>query len=634
MKLRHASALILAFIAMAACEAPAGKPRQTEGDRLHGLFHREWEHAMRESPQWASALGDLRYNDRWESLSIESFKARHEHDRQLLRELDSFDPARLSEADRLNLRLFRRQNADALEMYPYQWHLLPLTHRGGPQTLHDLADSLRFETVKDYEDWLSRMRAVPEHLEQATALMREGMRLGMVHARVVMRRVPKQVRSQLVKDPTESLFYKPFTHMPESLPEADRTRLQEEAQAVIARRIVPVYRAFLEFFEEEYLPACTVKVGVWQLPRGQEMYAAMARRHTTTKLTAHEIHEIGLSEVARIRAEMEQVIEQVGFEGTFEEFLVHLRTDPKFYYKDPQQLLEAYRALSKEIDPLVVKLFRTLPRMPYGVEPIPDQVAPDTTTAYYQGPAADGSRAGAYFVNLHKPETRPIYEMEALSLHEAVPGHHFQIALAMELGDLPAFRKHARFTAYIEGWGLYAESLGEELGLYKDPYSKFGQLTYEMWRACRLVVDTGMHHHAWTRRQAIDFMKANTAKSELDIVNEVDRYIAWPGQALAYKIGELKIQELRKKAAQALGDRFDIRDYHEVVLLSGAVPLDVLEENVTRWMDRTLQDAGRKPAAATAEVKPESPSDSPRDAPASKGKPRRRGPSSLNYRGR
>jgi prolyl oligopeptidase len=552
--------------------------------RLHALFKDEWEYTLRENPTFASTLGDRRYNDRWPDVSLTAIERRHEHDKAVLQRLAAIDANALSEADKLNYTLFRKEYEAEIESHQYRWYLLPVNQRGGIQTADELADSLRFASIKDYEDWIARLRAFPTYMDQTIALMREGTKAGMAHPKVIMERVPAQVAAQIVGDPADSLFFKPFQRLPDEISQGDRDRLIQQATQAIAEQIIPSFRRFHTFFVNAYLPACPDRVGVWQMPRGKEMYAFRARQFTTTNLTPEEIHQIGQREVKRIRAAMEKIIEQVKFKGTFEEFLHFLRTDPQFCFQSPQDLLQGYRALCKRIDPALVKLFGKLPRMPYGIEPIPDAIAPDTTTAYYRPPAADGSRAGTYFVNLYKPEVRPKYEMEALSIHEAVPGHHLQIALAMELGELPAFRRFGGYTAFVEGWGLYSESLGEELGFYKDPYSKFGQLTYEMWRAVRLVVDTGMHYFGWSRQQAIDFFKANAAKTELDIINEIDRYIGWPGQALAYKIGELKIKELRARAQKELSDRFDIRDFHDVVLGSGAVPLDVLEANINAWI--------------------------------------------------
>ena len=571
------------MIASANAALPGDNPA---AEALAAIFNAEWEWALREDPTFASHLGDLRYNDRWPDASLRAFARRHEHRQSVLKQLDAIEVKLLSADDKLNYRLFRRQYEIDVEEFPFHWHLVPVNHRDGIQDAGSFADALRFATAKDYTDWLARLDAFPAYMDETIELMRAGIQEKMLLPKVVMERVSAQIRRQIVDDPEKSLFYKPFRSFPDdpNLSQAGRAKLAAAARQAINEKIVPAYRKFAEFFDNEYFPACPDKIGAGLLPHGQELYAFRARQFTTTKLTPQEIHDIGLTEVRRIRAEMEQIVREVGYPGTFPQFLEFLRTDPQFYFKDANELLAAYLILCKKIDPQLPKLFRKLPRIPYGVEAIPEHIAPDTTTAYYRQPSADGSRAGTYFVNLYRPEVRPKYEMEALSLHEAVPGHHLQIALATELEGLPTFRRFTAFTAYVEGWALYAERLGSDLGLYRDPYSKFGQLTYEMWRAVRLVVDTGMHSMGWTRQQAIDFFAANTAKTEHDIANEIDRYISWPGQALAYKIGELKIRELRQRAEKRFGEQFDIREFHDVVLRQGAVPLDVLEEIVNAWI--------------------------------------------------
>jgi len=573
-----AGCLLLAVLSVARAEDATATRRFGE------LLRAEWEWTLRESPTFASHLGDDRYNARWPDVSPAAIARRHRHQQEVLAALDAIEPQQLSPVDRLNHRLYRREVAEQVELHPFRWHLVPLDQRSGIQTENDLADAMSFRTVKDYEDWIARLHGLPVFMDQTIELMRAGIAERIVHARVVMERLPQQIGRQIVDDPADSPYYKPLKTMPAEIAPAEQERLRRAAAEAIRERVVPAYRTFARFFAGEYLPACFPEVGAWQLPRGDEFYALRTRQFTTTNLTPDEIHAIGLKEVARIRERMEAVVREVGFPGTFPEFLQHLRTEKRFYYDSPEALLDAYLALCKRIDPELTKLFGTLPRIPYGIRPIPEQIAADTTTAYYRQPSADGARPGTFFVNLHRPEMRPKYEMEALALHESVPGHHLQLALQAELGDLPPFRRHGGCTAYVEGWGLYAESLGDELGCYRDPYARFGQLTYEMWRAVRLVVDTGLHAKRWTRRQAIEYFRENAAKSELDIVNEIDRYIAWPGQALAYKIGELKIKELRQRASRRLGQRFDVRDFHDVVLRQGAVPLEVLEAIVDEWL--------------------------------------------------
>jgi uncharacterized protein (DUF885 family) len=589
-------AFLLALLTISTMQAQT-KPASSApvAQTLHALFDAEWEYTMRENPTYASVLGDKRYNDRWEDASLANVEKQHQHTLDVQKKLAAIDRGKLSKTDQINYDMFKRDNDNALDDYQFKTYLLPLNQRDGIQTLDGFTHNLTFNTTKDFQDWVARLNAFPTLMDQTIALMREGIVQKVMHPKVIMQRVPAQIDKQLVA-PEESGYYKPFKEMPNSVPAADQQRLQAAAKEAVANKVIPAYKKLKEFFVNEYLPASYDQVGAWQRPNGDKAYAFYVREYTTTDLTPDQIHEIGLKEVARIKAEMEQIKEKAGFKGTMPEFFNFLRTDPQFFYKTPEELLTSYRARAKRIDPMLVKLFKTLPRLPYGVEPIPDIEAPDTTTAYYSQGSADGTRAGTYFVNLYKPETRPKWEMMALSLHESVPGHHLQISRGMELGEIPKFRRYGYLSSFGEGWGLYAESLGDEMGLYNDPYDKFGQLTYDMWRAVRLVVDTGIHAKKWTRQQAIDYFMQNAAKTQQDVVNEVDRYIAWPGQALSYKMGQLKIRELRTKATQELGPKFDVREFHDVVIGQGAVPLDVLEKIVNAWI------AEKKSQPATAKI--------------------------------
>lgn len=555
-----------------------------EGQRLHAFFAEQWERGLRERPEGASFQGDLRFNDRWTDQSLAAIAGREAADREALATLKRFDRSRLSPADQLNYDTALWLQEKSVQRQAFREYLQPISHQGGIQTADGVAEALNFARVKDYRDWLARMRALPVAVDQTIALLREGVKAGNLPPRVLMQRVPPQIAAQIVDDPANSPFYRPFATFPAGVSEADRSALQAEARQVIAERIVPAYRKLLTYFEQDYLPRTRTGIAVSDQPGGKAYYDFLAADYTTTALTADEIHAIGLKEVARIRAEMEKIKAEVGFQGLLGEFFAFMRTDPRFFEKTPDALLQRYRAVAKRIDPELVKVFRTIPRQPYGVRPIPDNIAPDTTTAYYQQGAADGSRAGFYYVNLYKPESRPTWEMIPLSLHEAVPGHHFQFARGLELPDAPMFRRTAYFVAYGEGWGLYAEQLGHEMGLYEDPYDRMGQLAYEMWRAVRLVVDTGMHAKGWSRERAIAYFKDNAPKAELDIVNEIDRYIGTPGQALAYKIGQLKISELRARAAAALGPKFDLRDFNDAVLETGSVPLETLERHIDAWI--------------------------------------------------
>lgn len=563
--------------------APAA---ETAGQTLSDFLTAEWDYKLAQTPVYASTLGDHRFDDRWEDVSLAAIDARHTHDVQALACLRAIDRAALSSADQINFDLYARALQTGIEEHVFRFYLCPLSQQGGVQSLDDTIEALRFTTPKDFENWCARLEKLPTLLDQTTALMREGMRAKILLPKIVMGRVTDQLTHQTVDKPEDSPFFKPFRSFPAAVSGTEQAAFTARARQAIADGVLPAYRAFKTFYDTEYLPACFDGVGIWQIPDGEKAYAFYACRHTTTNLTPEQIYHVGVDEVDRITGEMIDLEKRFGFNGTLAEFFHYLRTDPKFFFQTPEELFNAYKVQAKTTDPLLPRLFKTLPRLPYGVEPIPAATAPDTYTAFYRPGAADGTRAGMFCVNLYKPETRPKWEMTALALHESVPGHHLQISLVQELGTLPAFRRNGwgDYTAFVEGWALYAEFLGEEMGEYNDPYAKFGELTYEMWRAVRLVVDTGIHYYHWDRQKAIEYFTAHAPKSELDIANEVDRYIAWPGQALAYKIGQLKIKELRARATTVLGPKFDVREFHDAVLGGGALPLDVLERRIDEWI--------------------------------------------------
>ena len=578
--IRRSTAILLALLTFPVLAGPT--------EDLHALFDEAFEWRLKEYPVLASSLGDRRYNTEWTDNSIEAIERRHEDTAAFLARLYAIDRTALSEEDQLNHELFRRQLQDSIDAHAFKGYLVPFGQRGGIQNLENITNQLRLASVQDYEDWLARMGKINVVVEQTIDRAERGRKEGLVSPRVLMDRLPSQISAQVVDEAEDSPFYRVFETMPASIGAADQARLRAAAVETIEDTVLPAYRRLSRYFNDTYLEAARESIGLSELPNGEAWYEHRARRFTTTRMTPDEIHRLGLAEVKRIRDDMMGIIEEVGFDGGFQDFLEFLRTDPQFYFDNPDDLYREYLATSKRIDPELVKLFGKLPRMPYGVKPIPDSIAPDTTTAYYSRPAADGSRAGIYWVNLYKPEARPKYEIEVLSVHEAMPGHHLQIALQQELPDMPKFRRFMGFTAFVEGWGLYSEDLGYDLGLYKDPYSRFGALTYEMWRAVRLVVDPGIHYKGWTRQQAIDFFTDNAAKSEHDIVNEIDRYILMPGQALAYKVGQLKIRSLRADAERRLGDQFDIRAFHDVWLGGGALPLDILQQRMDAWIESQL----------------------------------------------
>ena len=547
------------------------------------FLDKNWQDSLEKSPLFASLLGDKRYDEEVSSNSIEDFFIEKEYESYVLDVLSQIDPNNLSEEDQLNYRLLKSDYEISLEGREYPGYYMRLNQRGGVQDYYLYGNRLNFTDLQSYKNWFERVKGYTQNVRNSLEINKEGLELGYTQPKLVTRGVSAQIGAMLEKDLEDHPYFKIFKNVGDVASSEDALALQNEVKGYIQNVLNPTYQELYDFLVNEYLPESRDTIGISDVPNGKDWYEYLARYHTTTNLTPDEIHEIGLREVAKIRAEMEDIIEQVGWEGDFNSFLQYLRTDPRFYYETGEELLQAYRAMSKEIDAYMPTLFNKLPRAPYGVIPIPMESAPFTTTAYYNAPSK--GRPGYYYANLYMPEVRPKYEIPVLSVHEAVPGHHHQISLAQEMENVPNFRKYLSITAFVEGWGLYSEQLGESMGIYDDPYDKFGQLTYDMWRAVRLVVDTGMHYKNWSREDAVNLFLENTAKTEQDINNEVDRYIAWPGQALAYKIGQLKIMELRDKSKEALGDDFDIKDFHDHILSFGSIPLNILEEKVDEFIE-------------------------------------------------
>ncbi|MFP3940219.1 MAG: DUF885 domain-containing protein [Thermoanaerobaculia bacterium] len=559
---------------------------QDAATRLHDLFESEWEWRLEENPLLATNVGRHEYNDRLGSAAPEDLERRAERTREFLDDLAAIDRSDLGTQDRVSYDMFRRQLDDRITSHEFGTWQVPINADSGfHMTLARLPEEVPLATVDDHEDYLARLRELPRYFEEQIGNMRRGLERGMTVPRVVLDGYEQTIAAHVVDDATESVFWAPFEELPVGVPASEHERLRSEGREAILEAAVPAYRSFHRFMVDEYIPGARESLGASELPDGEAYYAYLVRSFTTLDITPEEVHEIGLEEVERIHAEMLDVIEETGFEGTFDEFIELLRTDPRFYPETPEELLKEAAWIAKRMDGELPALFKTLPRLPYTVEPVPDHMAPKYTAGRYVGPPEGSTRPGIYWVNTYDLPSRSLYTLEALTLHEAVPGHHLQTALAREIEGLPEFRRYSYLSAFGEGWGLYSERLGLEAGFYTDPYSNFGRLTYEMWRACRLVVDTGIHAMGWSRERAMDYLAEHTALSLHEVRTETDRYISWPGQALAYKMGEIEIRRLRREAEEALGTDFDVREFHDAVLLHGSVPLPVLEDNVERWIE-------------------------------------------------
>ena len=561
----------------------------TTAAELDTLYAEYWEESLKLNPINATFIGDKRYNDQLPNFfSADYRKQTGEFNRRWLQRLQGLDVSKVEGQARLSHEILVEslQEQIAGEAFP-DWQQPINQFFSVPNYIVMLgsgSSAQPFKTVKDYDDWLARAGKVPALFEQAIANMREGVQAGVVQPRLLMQKVLPQLDGVVSDDPQKTPFWGPISNLPADFSDTDKKRLTEAYTAMINQQLVPAFRGLRTYLADEYIPVARETHGLGALPNGAEWYAHLAKSTTTTSLTPAEIHQIGLDEVARLRTELEQLKTEVGFEGDLKSFFKYMSTDPKFTFKSEDAILKDYRDLEAKVNQKVPELFSLMPKAAFEIRPVEAFRAASEAAGSYMSPSEDGTRPGIFYLNTYDLPARKSWARDSLYLHEAIPGHHFQLALQQELKDVPAFRRFGGQTAYIEGWGLYAESLGKELGVYADPYQRFGQLSAEIWRAIRLVVDTGLHSKGWTREQVLEYMHDNSGLSETDAIAEAERYMAIPGQALAYKIGQLKITELRNKAQQELGDKFDIREFHAQVLGDGSLPLAVLETKIDRWI--------------------------------------------------
>jgi len=593
--MKSLSAAVLAaalFIAACSNEQPATESQAEVADptvTLHTLFDEFFERGLELNPMRATSIGDYRFNDKFaNSIGPEHREASRNMDEEFLARLLEIDREQLSRQDQLSYDMFRLNREQSLEGDRFPGYLQPINQfystlnsfvqLGSGTSVHP------FKTVKHYDDWLARIDGFVVYADQAVENMKEGMRQGVVQPRILMAKSLPQIESQIVDTAEESGFWAPIENMPEEFSAADRERLAAAFKVAIETKVLPAYKRTANFVGDNYMGATRETVGLYALPDGPEWYAYNVKRITTTGLTPEEIHQIGLNEVARIHAEMHGVMEEVGFEGDLKEFFDFMNNDDQFYFDEPEQLIQGYRDMSDHVSELAKALFNVFPKTGFEVRRVEPFREVSASGGSYRTGTPDGSRPGVFYANAYDIKARPIWGMESLFLHEAIPGHHFQRSLQVENDELPGFRRFGGYTAFTEGWGLYAESLGKEIGVYTDPYQYFGALNAELWRAIRLVVDTGLHAKEWTRQDVLDYMYANSPVKEARAVSEAERFMAIPGQALAYKIGQLKIRELRTYAEEQLGDAFDVKDFHTQVLMDGPMPLSMLEAKINDWV--------------------------------------------------